>query len=171
MTKNNRIKIGDIFKTNTQNGIIRYLQFVMIDPGELNSEVIRIFNYEGRVDEKIDYEKVFFSGISCYTHVVIKWGIKLYNWEKVCNIPIEIGFVPPFFRDVKLKDEYIVNGKLQFCKTDNWYSWQAGERFEERKHIGWLTEETEKYYLGGVVPPKEIQELINDKNSLKPYFT
>ncbi len=158
MNKRIIVRKGDIFKADLGNGRAKYLQYVMLDPAEMNSEVIRVFNYESKIDEIPDLQEVIRSGVDFFAHVVVKWGVQMGLWKKVGNIPIEKDFVPPYFRDVPLHDKYIRNGKIQFCKTNDWVAWQAGQSFEDRKSIGKLTKETKKYNRGGIMPPVQIIE-------------
>lgn len=171
MAKRIRVNKGDVFKADLGNGKAKYLQYVMLDPAEMNSEVIRVFSYSGSPDEEPNLKEIVASEIEFYAHVVVKWGVQMELWEKVGNIAIEKDFVPPFFRSVPLYEKYIIDGKIQFCETDDWVAWQAGQSFDDRKPIGKLTEATRKYFLGGVIPPMEIIERMKMKKYSWSYFT
>lgn len=171
MAKRIRINKGDIFKADLGNGKAKYLQYVMLDPAEMNSEVIRVFSYTGKPNEEPNLKEVVTSEIEFYAHVVVKWGVEMELWEKVGNVPIEKDFVPPFFRSVPIYNKYLINGEVQFCETDDWVAWQAGQDFDDRKPIGKLTETTRKYFKGGVIPPIKIIERMKTGRYNIPYFT
>lgn len=171
MGKRVTINTGDIFRVDLDNGKSRFLQYVMLDPSEMNSEVVRIFKYESKQTEEAELKDVVKSGVDFYVHVVVKLGIQLGIWTKVGNLPIENGFEPPRFRDVTPITDFIVNGQVQYCETDAWVAWQAGQEFEDRKTIGKLNERTEKYYLGGIISPYNILKWMKEGANTQPYFT
>jgi hypothetical protein len=170
MIKRIRIIQGDVFRANLEKGRFKYLQFVMLDPAQLNSQVIRVFNYEEYSNENTDLLKVAKSEIEFYAHVFLKWGVQMGLWEKVGNVPIESDLVQPIFRTVPL-DKHIEKGQITFCKTDDWLAWQAGQSFDDRKPIGNLSEETEKYFLGSIMAPHDIIERMKSGSYNQPYFT
>lgn len=165
------IKEGDVFSADLGDGRMRYLQYVMLDPSEMNSEVIRVFKYESTSGTKPDLETMVQSEVDFYAHVVVKWGVQMGFWEKIGNVPIEKDFEPPYFRSVPLTLRNMEGNKIIFCKTNDWQAWQAGQEFEDRKPIGYLNEETGKYHRGDIIPPAQIVERMKTGLYNQPDFT
>jgi hypothetical protein len=171
MAKRVIVKEGDVFGADLGNHRMKYLQYVMLDPSEMNSEVIRVFKRESTPVTQPDLEIIAQSEVDFYAHVVVKWGVQMGLWQKIGHVPIENNFEPPYFRSVPLTPKNMEGNKIIFCKTKDWQAWQAGQKFEDRKPIGYLNEETGKYHLGGVIPPAAIIERMKTGSYSQPYFT
>lgn len=173
MARTKRIREGDIFLVNLEEAIsqirdvypeyqeffdntdnreeLRFFQYLMLDPAQLNSEVIRVFSFEGSKGDEIELAEIASSGIVFHAHVVIKWGIEMGLWKYIGNIQIEPTFTRPFFR---MCGDMPPPGPSPFLgKSYNWYVWQAGQRPEDWKHIGELTKEYELIDKGSVFSP------------------
>lgn len=169
-----RIKIskGDIFRVDVGNDKIKFFQFVMLDPAQMNSEVIRVFDFEIHKSDEFEIESIIEKEIDFYVHVVIKWGIDMGLWSKVGNFSIENDIILPYFRDVVPIDKYLgENGKIMFCETNDWVAWQLGQSFTNRKPIGKLSEETKEFFIGIIMSPIDVRDYIKNSIYSQPYFT
>ena len=105
MTKRIRIRQGDLFQVKLKSGVVAYFQYLLLDPCQLNSQVIRVFNYRGEAEENFDSNEVFSSGVDFYAHVIILFGIKMSLWWRIGNYQLESNFKPPLFRDTFGQEE------------------------------------------------------------------
>jgi hypothetical protein len=166
-----KAKEGDLYKIDLDSEECGYFQYLLLDPCQLNSEVIRVFNFRGKKEEIVDFSLIFSSGISFYTHVVIKFGLKLEFWNRLGNYPLEKNFKAPLFRDTSgHRDEYDGN-RIIYNKSNSWNVWRAGDPFQKRKKIGLLTKEYENIDLGLVNPPNEVIYRMLTGDYSYPYYT
>lgn len=166
-----KVKEGDVFKIRVSEKEVGFFQYLLLDPCQLNSEVIRVFNFRGNEKDKINLELIFSSGIDFYSHVIIKSGIRLGLWNKVENYPIEKDFDAPYFRDTFGHDDEYEGNKIIYKKSNSWNIWQAGYSFDSRKNIGFLSKEYELIDIGIVYSPNEvIHRMLTGKYSY-PYYS
>lgn len=149
MKKNHKAKPGDIFKIPVESEVY-YLQYLMNDYSLFNSNVVRAFNYKSNVNEIIDLKELVQKEVKFIAHTMIKGGVKLCNWEKIGNIPIDETFEPPTFRAT---DDVFSEVK----KSNKWFVWKAGE--QERK-IGKLNNEFKSLPYGTIYHPIDITEWL-----------
>ena len=166
-----RINKGNIFQINLENGKRRFFQYLMLDPVQLHSEVIRVFKIEKNEKDVIDLSEIVNSEVDFYSHVDIKFGIVEKKWERIGSLPIEEDFKRPFFRlcgDMPPPGENKTLGK-----SYNWYIWELGQSFDEMRYIGELSWQYQNIDDGAIVPPKEIIHRINKGtySFSKGYFT
>lgn len=145
MTKVNT-KIGDVFCAKLDNDSKKYLQYIVNDLTQLNSDVIRVFKQVFPIDATPDLTGVVNGEVEFYAHCVTKWGVKLGCWEKIGNIK-NIGKIDVLFRS---SDD---DGNLEIKVSNNWWVWKINE---EQRKIGELTEEYQKAEIGSVIPPDSI---------------
>jgi len=145
MTRNT--KIGDVFSVKINDSCKKYLQYIISDLTQLNSDVIRAFKKEYPLDSNPDLKEVVKGEVQFYAHCVTKWGIKLGFWEKTGNVPDvgKMGHV--LFRDSS--DDG--NTKIKF--SDNWWLWKINE---DQRFVGKLYGENRKAEIGSVIPPNGI---------------
>lgn len=165
-----RLTKGDIFKATFENGKSRYMQYILDDPCQLNSNVVRIFNFIGDKDVEYPLNEIISSNADFYTHVIVKWGLEYGFWTKIGNYPIENEFQPPKFRDVFDLDIEVIENKIQYHKTNKWQIWQAGNPFSSRKNIGFLTNEYKKTELGIIFSPGNVYKRMQDGSFLEDYY-
>ena len=79
-------KIGDIFSVKIDDGHKKYMQYIISDLTQLNSDVIRGFKKKYPIDYIPDLSEIIKDEVEFYAHCVTKWGIKLGYWEKIGNI-------------------------------------------------------------------------------------
>jgi hypothetical protein len=92
-------KIGDVFSVKIDNNSKKYLQYIVSDLTQLNSDVIRAFKKAYPINANPDLSEIVKGEIEFYAHCVTKWGIKLGLWEQVGNIA-DVGKIDHIlFRD------------------------------------------------------------------------
>ncbi len=162
---------GDIFKVTLEDKEVGFFQYMLLDPCQLNSEVIRVFRYRSKEVANYNLEEIAKSDVDFYAHVVIPFGYDLDLWEKIGNVPLEKGYIIPLFRDTSgIKHEF-EGRKIIYKKTDQWQVWRAGDPFDFRKKLGWITEENESIDLGMVKAPLEIIHKMKTGEYSFPYYT
>ena len=171
MVKRIRIRKGDLFEVKLESDAVVYFQYLLLDPCQLNSEVIRVFNYRGLTDESFDYNMVFSSGVNFYAHVIIQFGLKMDLWRRIGNYQLEYNFKPPLFRDTFGQDEEYDGNRIMYKKSNSWNIWQAGDDFESRRVIGYINNEFRTVDIGLVYPPREIIHRIETGEYSDPYLS
>jgi hypothetical protein len=167
--ENNYPEFKDILGNMAKNGKMRYFQYLMLDPGCLNSEVIRVFRHEEEKGGRENFQEIIDSGVDFYAHVVIKLGAQMKLWEKIGNLSIEKSFIPPLFRTCG--DMPPPGPAPIFGKSYNWYIWQAGQSPEHYKLIGELTEKYKSLDDGVVESPISIIGRMITGEFIGDYFT
>ncbi|MBW4890150.1 immunity 26/phosphotriesterase HocA family protein [Mucilaginibacter sp. HMF5004] len=151
-------KIGDIFSVNLGTNNKRYFQYIANDRSQLNSDVIRGFSKHYPIDSIPNLSEIIQDEILFYAHCITKLGVKMGLWEKVGNVQ-EIG--NPF--DILFKDTNDYGKKVgeePIKVSDKWYVWRINENF---LRIGKLEGEFRKAYMGLVINPNGIVELLKGK--------
>ena len=140
-------KTGDVFSVHVDDNSKKYLQYIVSDLTQLNSDVIRAFKKTYPIDANPDVSEIINGEIEFYAHCVTKWGIKLGYWEKVGNIA-DVGETNHIlFRD---SGDY---GNPQIKVSQDWWVWKINE---EQQRIGKLTGENQKAEIGLVINPESI---------------
>ncbi len=171
MAKRIVLKKGNIYCAELKNETTRYFQYLIDDPCQLNGETIRIFNYKGKKGISDDLDEVIKSGVDFFAHVVIKWGIQRNLWYKTGKRSIDDNFEYPMFRGTLNVDEEVIDGRIQYKKTDKWQIWRAGQPFSNRKNVGWLTDEYKKIDLGHIFSPENIIKKMETGSYGMDYYT
>lgn len=140
-------KIGDVFKAKINANSKKYLQYIVSDLTQLNSDVIRVFKKIYAIDADPDLSEIVNDEVDFYAHCVTKWGIKLGYWEKIGNLS-EVGKIDNIlFRD---SSDY---GNLEIKKSQSWWVWKINE---DQKLVGKLEGENQKAEVGIVISPDSI---------------
>ncbi|MBF0576043.1 hypothetical protein [Dysgonomonas sp. GY617] len=139
-------KIGDIFCAQVDGTTKRYLQYIISDMEQLNSDVIRAFKKVYPIDATPILEEIVSDQVDFYAHCVTKAGIKFGFWQTVGNSP-QVGDTDILFRDKR--DWTISKGKTD----DDWWIWYVNQPFD---HVGKLSEENRKADLGLIFHPEDI---------------
>ena len=79
-------KIGDVFAVKIDDKSKKYMQYIVNDLIQLNSDVIRVFKKIYKIEEAPELSEIVNNEVEFYAHCVTKLGIKLGCWEKVGNI-------------------------------------------------------------------------------------
>lgn len=139
-------KIGDLFSIQINENEKRYLQYVVSDHTQLNSDVIRAFKRVYHTDEEPILSEVVKDEVDFYAHCVTKAGIRQGIWKKVGNVQ-ELGNVDDIlFKD---KDE-LSRPDIQ----DDWYVWYVNKPI---KDVRKLKGKYQKAYLGLIFQPESIE--------------
>ena len=156
MAKRIIVKKGDIFQVLLDNNMKGYFQFIILDLTQLNSEVIRVFKKRYPANETPDFSVIVKDEVQFYAHVVIKFGVKMNLWNKVSNVPLELGLEPPCFRG---SNDY---GNPEIKVSKSWYVWKTNEDFVQ---VGEPKGQHTSYDIGSVLAAPEIPEIMNTGKS------
>jgi hypothetical protein len=137
-------KIGDVFFVKVNDNSKKYLQYIVSDFTQLNSDVIRAFKKTYPIDANPDLSEIVKGEVEFYAHCVTKWGIKLGYWENVGNIA-DVGAFDVLFRSS--------GDNPQTKVSQNWWVWKINE---EQKKVGKLVGENQKAEVGSIIPPDSI---------------
>jgi len=148
-------KIGDVFSVKIDNKK-KYFQYIANDGTQLNSDVIRAFKKSYTDHESPNLSEIIKGEVDFYAHCVTKLGVKMGLWEKVGNEQ-EIGSLSNIlFKDT---NDYVRKaGEEPIKKSDKWYVWKINDK--DFKRIGKLEGEYKKAYVGFVINPNGIIELL-----------
>lgn len=140
-------KIEDIFAVKVDTEHVKYLQYIISDLTQLNSDVIRVFKQRYHIIEPPDLATIVGGEVEFYTHCVTILGCKMGHWDKVGNHP-SIGQTDNIlFRDSG------DNGNPQVKISEDWWVWKINE---SQKRVGKLTGENVNAEIGIVMDPISI---------------
>lgn len=145
MNKHVITKIGDVFCVAINEQYKKYLQYIVSDLTQLNSDVVRIFKELYPIDAEPDLKEVVKGDVDFYAHCITSMGVKKGLWKKVGNV-MDVGDARHIlFRN---KRDYSDSGK-----QDDWVIWNVNE---EMIHIGNIDGVSKQAYLGLVFQPERI---------------
>lgn len=144
-------KIGDIFEVKISNTEKKYMQYIVSDLTQLNSDVVRVFSKSYGIDESPDNEQIISDDVDFYAHCSTKLGIKMNAWYLYGNIQDVGTYSDIIFRD---SEDY---GNPQIKVSDRWYVWHVNEGF---RNVGKLVGENRNSYIGIVFSPNSMLEYI-----------
>ena len=143
-------KIGDVFEVKISDTEKKYMQYVVSDLTELNSDVVRGFKKTYGVHENPKIEEIVSDDVDFYAHCDSRFGIKTALWTLYGNSQ-DIGDASSIlFRDTS------DHGNVM---SYNWYVWHPNE---EHLHVSVDSELLRKSHIGGVFPSKMIYERIKN---------
>jgi hypothetical protein len=145
MNKRVTTKIGDVFCVAIDDKFKKYLQYIVSDLTQLNSDVVRTFKELYPVDAEPDMEEVIKGDVDFYAHCMTGVGMKKGLWKKVGNI-----------KDVGNTRHILFRNKRDYSdseKQDDWVIWNVNE---EMICIGKLDCVSKQAYLGVVFQPERI---------------
>jgi hypothetical protein len=152
-----QVRIGDVFSVPLDKDTKKYFQYVANDESQLGSDVIRAFGKAYPLDESPALESVVRGNVQFYAHVMIRLGLKMSLWEKVGHAA-DIGDLNVVFRGT---DDYGTKlGEEPVRVSANWYVWKVNEEFRD---VGWLEGDYRKAFVGLVINPCGILELLRGK--------
>ncbi len=140
-------KIGDVFSVKINDNSKKYLQYVVSDIIQLNSDVIRAFKKIYPIDANPDLSEIVKGEVEFYAHCVTKLGIKMGYWECVGNIA-DVGS----FENLLFKSSSD-DGNPKIRVSQNWWIWKINE---EQRRVGKLEGENRGAEVGSVIPPDSI---------------
>lgn len=145
-------KIGDVFFVKIDGNSKKYLQYIISDLTQLNSDVIRVFKTVYSIKTNPDLSEIVKGEVEFYAHCVTKLGIKMGYWESVGNIA-----------DIGKTDHILFKGTQDYGHklgekpvrvSHNWYVWKIGDA--DFKRVGKLIGENQKAEIGLVINPASI---------------
>lgn len=140
-------KIGDVFVVKINEKYKKYMQYIISDLTQLNSDVIRSFKTEYPTDANPEPCEIVKDEVVFYAHCVTILGIELGYWEKVGNIA-DVGKTGHIL--FRSSGDY---GKPQIKISNNWWIWKINE---EQKYVGKLVGENQKAEVGTVMDAESI---------------
>ena len=136
--------IGDVFCAKINDRQKRYLQYIVSDLTQLNSDVIRVFKEVYPIDANPDLSEIVSGEIEFYAHCDTKAGIKKELWEKVGNTA-EVGNIEHII--FKCKEE------LKRPEVHDWWVWRVNGNHID---VGELKGEYKNAHLGAVFQTEKI---------------
>jgi len=163
MAKNT--KIGDIFSAKIDENSKKYLQYIISDITQLNSDVIRAFKKTYPLDANPDLSEIVKDEVDFYAHCVTKFGINFGCWEKIGNIG-NIGRIDNIL--FRYSDDYGHKiGEEPIKISNKWYVWRINDK--TFTCVGKLEGENRKAFIGIVINPFGIIELLKG-NKYPPFY-
>lgn len=153
-------KVGDIFAAKIDDKHKKYLQYIISDMSQLNSDVIRAFSKTYPLEANPSLEDIIKDKVDFYAHCSTKAGIKKSLWEKVGNIS-NVGQIDHIlFRD---SGDF---GNPQVKISDDWWVWKINEPF---MYVGKLEGEYKNAEIGVVFQPERIINKLKTGSYLIAY--
>jgi len=147
-------KVGDVFSVKLDSTHKKYMQYIVSDLMQLNSDVIRAFKTTYPNDTKPSIEEIVKDEIDFYAHCVTKLGIKMGLWEKVGNSR-EIGDVSNvLFRGTSDSGRKLGEPPIEI--SNKWYVWRVNDK--DFQQVGKLIGDYTRAEIGLVVNPYDIVE-------------
>lgn len=144
-------KIGDVFEVIISETEKRYMQYVVSDITNLNSDVIRVFKKKYSLTERPNIDNIVEDEVMFYAHCDSKQGIKMEFWTLYGNTN-KVGNTDDIF--FRITTDHGVEVSYQ------WYIWRVNQKYQ---YIGKLVGNQKKYDLGYVYTVKSIlYMIIND---------
>jgi hypothetical protein len=157
-------KIGDVFSGKINENNKKYFQLIAFDLTQLNSDVIRAFKKTYSINESPELLEIINGEVEFDAHCVTKSGVKMNLWKKIGNISDVGSLNHVLYRDT---NDYGYKEDEEPVKVShNWHVWRIND--ENFTHVGKLTGEKRKAYIGLVINPLGIIELL--KGNKYPIF-
>jgi hypothetical protein len=121
-------KIGDVFSVPIDSRHKKYIQYIISDFTQLNSDVIRAFKKVYNIDENPDLSEIVKNEVDFYAHCDTKAGIKKHYWENIGNIK-DVGRTDNiYFKCEGIYDRYA-------NRRDGWQVWNINGKFNEVQEL------------------------------------
>jgi len=141
--------IGDVFCAQIDENQKRYIQYIVSDLTQLNSDVIRAFKKVYPISDNPDLLEIVNGEVDFYAHCVTKAGIKRELWKKIGNIQ-NVGNLKYII--FKSKGDY-TKPSIQ----NDWWIWRING---EHVDVGELKGECKQAHLGLVFSPEDIMHKL-----------
>lgn len=146
MAKRVVTKVSDVFCANIDGKYKRYLQYIVSDLTQLNSDVVRVFKEKYPIDAEPKLDEVVKGEVDFYAHCVVSGGVKRGLWEKVGKCA-DVGDIENIiFKD---KGEYVRE------EQDDWCIWKINQDFIPVS-IDNLERIYKNSYFGIVFTPEDV---------------
>ena len=154
-------KIGDVFEVPISPSQKRYIQYVVSDLTQLNSDVIRAFKRVYDIDDKPSLHDIVSDDVDFFMHTATKLGIKMDLWSLYGNSD-ETGD----YRHVVFRNSYDL-GNPQVKISERWYVWHVND--EDFEYVGKMSGKYRKSEMGLVFSPRGVVERLKGENYLGVY--
>lgn len=154
-------KVGDVFEVPISSTQKRYIQYIVSDLTQLNSDVIRAFKKVYDISDKPSLFNILSDDVDFFMHTTTKLGIKMELWSLYGNSD-EKGD----YRHVVFRDSYDL-GNPQIKISERWFVWHIND--EEFEYVGKITGEYRKSEMGLVFSPRGVVERLKGENYLGVY--
>ena len=144
-------KIGDVFEVKLSDTEKKYMQYVVSDLTQLNSDVVRVFSKLYPIDNKPSLEEIVSDDVQFYVHCATKLGLKKECWSLYGNIPVVGDYSKVIFR---CSEDY---GNPQVQVSEDWYIWHINGNFID---VGKLPPKYYQSYIGVICSPQSILDYV-----------
>ena len=144
-------KIGDVFEVKISDTEKKYMQYVVSDLTQLNSDVVRVFSKIYLIHEEPLLEDIVSGDVQFYVHCATKLGLKMKCWSLYGNIH-EVGdYSNVIFRC----SEDFANPQVKVSK--DWYIWHINGSFID---VGKLPPKYYQSYIGVICSPPSVLKYV-----------
>lgn len=151
-------KVGDVFSVSIDGKYKKYLQYIVSDLTQLNSDVVRVFKELYPLAAEPDLVDVVKGEIEFYAHCVTSVGVKRGLWEKVGNI-----------KDVGEINYILFKMKKDFFNSENQDDWEVWNINNPPFRVNTQDEAFKRAYLGLVFQPERIVYRLRNGKSYGVY--
>ena len=138
-------RIGDVFCVAIDDKHKKYLQYIVSDLTQLNSDVVRVFKELYPIENEPELTEVVKGEVDFYAHCVTSAGVKRKLWEKVGNV-----------KDVGEIKHILFKIKKDFMDSVNQNDWEIWNVNEEPLRIRIQDSAFKQAFLGLVFQPERI---------------
>ena len=110
-------KVGDVFEVKISDHEKKYMQYIVSDLTQLNSDVVRVFSKIYNIQDNPSLEEIINGEVQFYLHCVTKLGIKMGCWTLYGNTSEVGNYSNVVFR---CSEDY---GNPQVKVSYDWYVW------------------------------------------------
>ncbi len=143
-------KRGEIYEIPYKS-IKRYFQLVAFDETQLNSDVIAVFNYRAKPDEKPSIDDIVDSGVEFFVHTTVNAGVRQELWHKIGKAEI-VDYSEALFKEIYDEDGM----PTVEPDADSYHSWIIWHVNGDWQQIGDRVDEYPEAQLGSVYSPSSI---------------
>ena len=144
-------KVGDVFEVKISDHEKKYMQYIVSDLTQLNSDVVRVFSKIYNIQDNPSLEEIINGEVQFYLHCVTKLGIKMGCWTLYGNTS-EVG---NYSNVVFLCSEDYGNPQVKV--SYDWYVWHINGDFID---VGKLPSRYYQSYLGIICSPQSTLDYI-----------
>jgi hypothetical protein len=138
-------KVGDVFCAKIDDNHKKYLQYIVSDLTQLNSDVIRAFKKSYSINANPNLFEIVSGEVDFYAHCATKIGVKRGLWEKIGNI-----------QDIGCIETIVFKSKKDYTKLEIQNDWKVWKINGEFMYVGELKDKYKKAHLGLVFQPERI---------------
>ena len=151
-------KIGDVFEVKISDKEKRYMQYVVSDMTNLNSDVIRAFKKKYPISEKPDINEIVKDVVMFYAHCDSRHGIREEYWTLYGNTA-NVGNTNDIYFKTSTDHGDII--------SHNWYIWKVNQKHQ---FVGELTGDLKTIDVGLVFPAADILYMITNNGTFEGVY-